>query len=81
MEKIDIDYQLKNIFSSVLNLPLEEVSDSISMDTVEDWDSIKHLSLILSLEQEFTISIQPEDSMVMINYQLVKTILIESYLI
>lgn len=80
MRGYEMEDRLKRIFSDVLNIPAEEISETISMDTVEEWDSIKHLSLILALEQEFSISILPEDSMVMSNYLLVLAILVESYL-
>lgn len=32
-----------------------------SPDTVESWDSINHLNLVMALEQEFGVEFDPED--------------------
>lgn len=35
--------------------------DSISMATEPAWDSMKHIELIMTLEQEFGVSFEPEE--------------------
>lgn len=51
--------QVKEILKSVLNIT--EVSDDISQQNCDNWDSLKHLNLIVELEDEFGVSFEPED--------------------
>lgn len=46
---------LKNVFD------LETVDSSCSKETCEKWDSIGLLNLVIELESEFGISIEPEE--------------------
>jgi len=55
--------RLKEILKRVLELG--EVADDISRQNCESWDSLKHLVLIVELEAEFNISIEPEDIVAM----------------
>ena len=49
------------IVSQVMDVPLEEVDETSSPDTVEDWDSLRHMNLILALEEEFDITFSDEE--------------------
>ena len=42
-------------------LELETVDESITQDTCENWDSMRHLSLVIELESEFDIELEPEE--------------------
>ena len=48
------------IFSSILGVGLERLTPYISRDTFEEWDSIKHMYIILALEEEFGIEFEDE---------------------
>ena len=39
----------------------EEISDSISRDDLEEWDSMTHLALVSELEQVFNIILSDDD--------------------
>ena len=43
------------VVSQILKVPLDEVSDDFSPDRCEEWDSLKHMNLIMALEEEFNI--------------------------
>jgi acyl carrier protein len=43
------------VLSSVLNVDREGLHADSSRDSVEQWDSMKHMSLIMALEEEFGI--------------------------
>jgi len=47
------------------------------MDTVEAWDSIKHMNLVLAIEEEFGISIPDEDAANITSYPLIRLVLNE----
>ena len=49
------------IVSTIFNVPRNEVNADSSSKTVENWDSMGHLMLILELEQEFDKQFAPED--------------------
>jgi len=53
--------RVQRIVSDVLQIALEKVTPETSPDNVETWDSIQHLNLVLSLEQEFGIQFSPEE--------------------
>ena len=57
--------KLKQILSSTLNVPEEQIKEESSVENVEGWDSLAHLNIILSLEQSFGISISPEEAIEM----------------
>lgn len=43
------------IVSSLLNLPRDQLSRESSRETIEQWDSLKHMYLVMALEEEFGI--------------------------
>ena len=53
--------RLKNIFFEIFEIEHQSISKNISVDDIEDWDSLNHLNLIISLESEFQIEIPPRD--------------------
>ena len=66
---------LKKLLSNVFNIPQDTVGDDTSIDTVESWDSLKHLELVLSLEEKFNVTFKEEETVEILNYQLIKMIL------
>lgn len=59
MEK-SIENKVKEIFSTLLNKEFGE-NEEIKKETIEDWDSLFHITLIVTLEDEFEISFDSED--------------------
>ena len=53
---------LARIFAQVLEIPDAKDVVSASMQTLANWDSMAHIFLILSVEQEFRISFTPEEA-------------------
>lgn len=54
-----MEERIKEIIKRTFDLT--EVEDNISASTCEKWDSLQHLNLIVELETEFNVSIEPED--------------------
>lgn len=48
--------KLAKILSATLSIPLEAVDESLSSETVVDWDSIRHLTIILAVEEAFGVT-------------------------
>lgn len=71
---------LKEVMATVLGITADSISDETSMDTVEAWDSIQHMNLVLAIEEEFGISIPDEDAGNITSYPLIKLVLNEQLL-
>jgi len=69
--------KLKKIISTVFELDIASVDDNASVDSIESWDSLSHLKLVLALEQEFNISFSEEQSVEILNLPLIKMTLQE----
>jgi acyl carrier protein len=48
--------QVFQILCSVMNTSIDNVNIESSSDNIKNWDSLNHMNLILSLEEEFNIS-------------------------
>ena len=42
-------------------MPASQLTEASSPDTIESWDSIQHLSIVLGLEQALGVQFDPED--------------------
>ena len=68
---------IKRVMSIVFEVPIEEITETSSPDTIGSWDSVRHLNLILALEEEFEISIPDEEVGNMLNFKLVELVINE----
>jgi len=41
--------------SKILEIPEEQATPDLSINSVENWDSLGHLNLILAIEEEFNV--------------------------
>jgi acyl carrier protein len=48
------------IVSNVMEVPVEHVAEDSSPDSIANWDSLKHMNLILALENEFEVMFSDE---------------------
>ena len=53
--------KVRSITADVLQVPANQLMPQSSPDSIEAWDSIHHLNLILALEQEFGVQFEPEE--------------------
>jgi acyl carrier protein len=67
--------KIKQGMSVVFEIPVESIADDASSDNIENWDSLRHLNLILSLEEEFGVSIPDEEVGNLVNYKLIKLVI------
>ncbi|MBL9039383.1 MAG: acyl carrier protein [Archangium sp.] len=68
---------LKKVLGTVLDIAPESITDATSQDNVETWDSLRHLTLILALEEQFGISFPDEEAANLSSYQLVRLVVKE----
>lgn len=67
--------RIKQVMSAVFEIPVESIVDDASSDNIENWDSLRHLNLILALEEEFGVSIPDEEVGNLVNYKLIKLVI------
>jgi acyl carrier protein len=56
-----LDAQVRQIISDVLNVPVSGLVDEASPQTIENWDSVQHLNIVLALEEGLNVQLDPED--------------------
>ncbi len=69
--------KILEVMSSVFEVELASLDEDSSVDNIENWDSIRHLYLILALEEEFNIAIPDEEVGNLVNYNLIELIVNE----
>jgi acyl carrier protein len=53
--------QVRNIASDIFSVPPDKITAESSPETIENWDSMQHLNLVLALEEKFGVQLDPED--------------------
>ena len=67
--------QVRQIVADVLNVPLDTVSETSSAETLENWDSLQHLNLVLALEQSSGVEFTPEEIEQMLSVASITTLM------
>lgn len=53
--------RVRAIAADVLSVSPNEIGPDSSPESIEAWDSVHHLNLVLALEQEFDTQFEPEE--------------------
>jgi len=69
----ELQQRVRKIFSNIMTVPLESVTLESSPDSVETWDSIFHMNLILALEQEFGVRFADDQVVRMLSVEQIAT--------
>ena len=67
----DISQRVINQISIILNINPSEIKGSLAYNSIERWDSIAQMNIILSLEEEFNIQLLDEDIEDMLTVELI----------
>jgi acyl carrier protein len=67
--------RVKKVICEVFNIDIELINNESSPDNIENWDSLKHMNLIVALEEEFEIEFNDEEIVDSMNYALIVNIL------
>lgn len=52
---------VQRIASNLFQVPPGQIAPSSSPETIQTWDSVQQLNLVLALEQEFNVQFEPEE--------------------
>lgn len=53
--------QVRNLASDIFGVPADKITAESSPETIENWDSMQHLNLVLAIEEKFGVQLEPED--------------------
>jgi len=66
---------LKTVMSEVLRMREDEITDTLSITDTENWDSLKHMELIVEIEQTFNIELTTDEIVAMVNMGEIRRVL------
>ena len=69
--------KLKSVVAAMLEIEPADVGPATSTDTVPQWDSVRHMNLVIALESAFDITIPDEDVANLTSYPIIKLVVEE----
>jgi len=64
---------IKHVMSQILGVDPGEIDDESSPATIERWDSLKHMQLIMALEDELEIQFPDEVIPELVTFKLIQS--------
>ena len=53
--------KVREVSADIFQAPVGKITLATSPQTIESWDSVQHLNLVLALEEMFGIQFEPEE--------------------
>ncbi len=69
--------KLENLLAEVMGIPAEAVTNDLAMKDLDAWDSLKHMELVVSLEQSFGLELTFDEIVAMRSVREIKRVLKE----
>jgi acyl carrier protein len=60
MSSQQVPSSLRDIIADILEISSDEVTPELNTNTVDAWDSFRHLQLILAVEGEYGVQLDPQ---------------------
>ena len=67
MTRAQLESAVFRLAADILDVPLANLGPTSSPDSIESWDSIKQLELVLAIEQAFQVELSPDDLVSMLS--------------
>jgi len=64
----------KRVLADVFGLDAGAIASDTSVDTIEAWDSLQHLNVVIALEEEFGIGFTDEETITLTTLPLIVAI-------
>lgn len=62
----DIILKIESVVTEILGRPVSGLSDSTTAESIDGWDSLSHIQIVVALEKEFSIRFSAAE---LIDYQ------------
>jgi acyl carrier protein len=72
-----MENKIKEILSLVLGIDQNLIHDDSMSSDFKQWDSVKHINIVLVLEEEFKIKFTPEEMAELISVKLINHVVKE----
>ena len=56
-----VDTRLASTLAEILEIREDQVTPSLALGTIESWDSLRHIELVLRIEQVFDVQFLAEE--------------------
>jgi acyl carrier protein len=76
---MELDVQVRNVMAKVLKIAPEQITDDTAPGTIKGWDSLRHMTLVTALEDEFDIEFDDEEFEQLVSFRIIVAV-IQSYL-
>ncbi len=53
--------ELKTLLSDIFDISEKEIDNNIYLNEIKGWDSVKHMELILTIEENYNISLTGDE--------------------
>jgi acyl carrier protein len=70
-----MESRIKNVMAAVFEIDIEDINEESSPDSIDNWDSLNLMNLVVSLEEEFDIQFDDMDIVEMLNFKLIVEII------
>jgi len=68
---------LNQVVAKTLRIPVADVNDDISPRTIQGWDSLKHIELIMTIEKEFGVRFEASEVTALTSLGSIRRILLD----
>ena len=70
-----VEDRIRDVMSAVFEISADQIDDYSSMDSIESWDSLRHMNLVTALEEEFDCEFYDSETVELLNFKQILTIL------
>lgn len=72
-----MEEKVKQVLANIFAVDISAITDDSAPGKIKTWDSLRHMKMVLALEDEFGIEFEPDDIAQMLNYKLIVNIIKE----
>jgi acyl carrier protein len=72
---MQLSFGVSKVFSDVLGVPIESISDETSPENTPQWDSLQAMNLVVALEAAFDVRLSTKEIISMRTVGLVRKVL------
>ena len=76
-----MENKIKAILSSILEIEITEIQNDLSSDSVENWDSLRHIMLVLKLEDEFSVKFDENEIQKLLSFKTISEVVSRKYVV
>ena len=64
-----MEEKLKNILHKIFKIPVSDIDFDFNYEDIEEWDSLRHVVLVLQLEKSFGIKFAKNEIIELISFE------------